>query len=68
MLKRVDVAVYDVIKGVVDGAPLTGVQNFDLAKDGVGYSSSNPAVADFAAAADAAAAAIKDGTVTVATK
>lgn len=68
MLKRVDVAVYDVIQGVVDGAPLTGVQNFDLAKDGVGYSASNSAVADFAAAADAAAAAIKAGTVTVATK
>ena len=65
MLKRVDVAVYQVIKGVVDGAPLVGVQNFDLAKDGVGASTSNPAVAEYTAAADAAAAAIKAGTVTV---
>ena len=67
MLKRVDVAVYDVIKGVVDGAPLLGVQNFDLSKDGVGYSSSNPAVADFSGAADAAAETIKSGEVVVGT-
>ena len=68
MLKRVDVAVYDVIKAVNDGAPLTGVQAFDLAKDGVGYSTSNPAVAEFSAKADAAAADIKAGKVTVATE
>lgn len=68
MLKRVDVAVYDVIKAVVDGAPLTGVQNFDLSKDGVGYSTSNSAVSDYSAAADAAAAEIKAGTITVNTK
>ena len=67
MLKRVDVAVYDVIKGVVDGAPLLGIQNFDLSKDGVGYSLSNSAVSDFAAAADAAAEKIKSGEVVVGT-
>jgi basic membrane protein A len=66
MLKRVDVAVFDVIKGVVDGAPLVGVQNFDLAREGVGYATSNPAVGDFSAAADAAAEQIKSGAVTVA--
>lgn len=68
MMKRVDVAVYDVIKGVVDGAPLTGVQNFDLSKDGVGYATSNPAVDAYKAAADKAAADIKAGTITVNTK
>lgn len=68
MLKRVDVAVYDVIKAVVDGMPLTGVQNFDLSKDGVGYATSNSAVTDYTAAADAAAAEIKAGTITVNTK
>ena len=68
MMKRVDVAVFDTIKGVVDGAPLTGIQNFDLAKDGVGYATSNPAVDPYKAAADKAAADIKAGTVTVATK
>ena len=67
MMKRVDVAVFDVIKGVVDGAPLVGVTNFDLSKDGVGYSSSNPAVSEYAAAADAAAAKIKSGEVVVGT-
>jgi len=66
MLKRVDVAVFEVIKGVVDGAPLVGIQNFDLSRDGVGYATSNPAVNDFKAAADAAAEAIKSGSVTVA--
>ncbi len=67
MLKRVDVAVFDVIKAVVDGAPLLGIQNFDLSKDGVGYSSSNPAASEYAAAADAAAAKIKSGEVVVGT-
>jgi basic membrane protein A len=67
MLKRVDVAVYDVIKGVVDGAPLLGVQAFDLSKNGVGYSTSNSAVSAFTAAADAAAEKIKSGEVVVGT-
>jgi basic membrane protein A len=67
MLKRVDVAVYDVIKGSVDGSPLVGIQAFDLSKDGVGYSSSNPAVSEFSGAADAAAEKIKSGEVTVGT-
>jgi basic membrane protein A len=67
MMKRVDVAVYDVIKGVVDGSPLVGVNNFDLSKDGVGYSASNPAVSEYTAAADAAAAKIKSGEVVVGT-
>ncbi len=66
--KRVDTAVYDVIKGVVDGTPLTGVQNFDLAKDGVGYSTSNSAIDPYKAAADKAAADIKAGTIKVNTK
>jgi basic membrane protein A len=67
MLKRVDVAVFDVIKAVVDGAPLVGVQNFDLSKDGVGYSASNSSVSEFSGAADAAAKKIKSGEVTVGT-
>lgn len=66
MLKRVDVAVFGVIKGVVDGTPLVGVQNFDLTRDGVGYATSNSAVSDYKAAADAAAAKIKSGEVKVA--
>lgn len=65
MLKRVDVAVYNVIKGVATGAPLVGVQTFDLARDGVGYAVSNSAVAPYTAAAEAAAARIRSGEITV---
>lgn len=67
MLKRVDVAVYDVIAAVVDGTPLVGIQNFDLSKDGVGYATSNSAVSEFSGAADAAAEKIKSGEVVVGT-
>ena len=65
MIKHVDIAVFDVIKGVVDGTPLVGVQNFDLARDGVGYATSNSAVDPYKADADAAKAAIIAGTIKV---
>jgi basic membrane protein A len=64
-LKNVDVAVYDVIDAAVKGAPLTGVQVYNLKNEGVGYSKSNPAVQPYEAKADEAAAAIIAGTVTV---
>jgi basic membrane protein A and related proteins len=65
MLKRVDVAVYDFIQSVVGGAPLTGVQTFDLKANGVGYSTSNPAVEPYTQKTDDLAAQIIDGTITV---
>ena len=65
MLKRVDVAVYDFIKSAVDGTVLTGVQTFDLKVDGVGFSASNPAVAEYAAKAEELKAQIIAGTITV---
>lgn len=65
MLKRVDVAVYSMIKSAVDGAPLTGVQTFDLKVDGVGYSTSNPAVEPFTAQAEEFKAKIISGEITV---
>ncbi len=46
MLKRVDNAVFDLIKSAQEGNVLTGVQQFDLAKDGVGYSTSGGQVDD----------------------
>jgi basic membrane protein A len=46
MLKRVDVAVYDFIKSAQQGSPLTGVQVFDLSKEGVGYATSGGKVDD----------------------
>ena len=64
-LKRVDTAVYTFIKSAADGTPLTGVQTFDLKNDGVGLATSNSASAPYQAAVDAAAAAIKAGTITV---
>ena len=67
MLKRVDTAVYATIEAFVNGAPLTGVTTFDLAADGVGYSMSNPIVADYAAVADEWARKVISGEVTVPT-
>jgi basic membrane protein A len=65
MLKRVDVAVYNEIKSAVDGAPLTGVQTFDLKADGVGYSESNSVVEPFKAKAEEFKAKIISGEITV---
>ena len=42
MLKRVDVAIYDTIKAVVDGNFEHGSQVFALKDDGVAYATSNP--------------------------
>jgi basic membrane protein A and related proteins len=65
MIKSVDVAVYNFIKSAVDGKPLTGVQTFDLKADGVGYSTSNPAVKPFTAKADEFKQKIISGSITV---
>src|SRR6185295_19064711 len=40
LLKKVDVAVYDFIKSVVDDKFTAGPTTYDLKKDGVGYSTS----------------------------
>ena len=65
MLKRVDVAVYDMVKSCATGTCLTGVQVFDLEKEGVGYSKSNSAVEPYEAKTDELAAEIIAGTITV---
>ncbi|MFN0154483.1 MAG: BMP family protein [Gaiella sp.] len=46
MLKRVDVAVFEVIKAQVDGAITAGETRYDLSVDGVGYSTSGGFVDD----------------------
>jgi basic membrane protein A len=46
MLKRVDVAVYNTIKAVNDGTFAAGPQEFDLAVDGVGYSTTGGHIDD----------------------
>jgi len=66
-VKNVDVAVYDYIKSVKDGAPLTGTQVFSLAKGGVGLATSGGFIDDIKTQLDAATKAITDGTVKVPT-
>ncbi len=46
MLKKVDVATFETIKVVCEGGDAAGVQTFDLAADGVGYSTSGGNVDD----------------------
>ncbi|MET3962918.1 basic membrane protein A [Marmoricola sp. OAE513] len=65
MLKRVDVATFDMIKSVADGSPVTSYVTYDLAKDGVGYSTSGGFVDSIKSQIDEAAAKIKSGDITV---
>ena len=67
MLKNVDVAVGDFIRSGTNGAPLTGVQVYDLKNDGVGYSQSGGFITDYVADIDAAKQKIISGEVTVPT-
>ena len=46
MLKRVDVAVFDTIQAQIDGAFTAGANEFDLADEGVGYSTSGGFIDD----------------------
>jgi basic membrane protein A len=68
MLKRVDVATFDMIKSVADGSPLTSYQTYDLKKDGVGYATSGGFIDDIKSQIDDAAAKIKSGEIKVPTK
>jgi basic membrane protein A len=65
MLKRVDVATFDMVKSVADGSPLSSYQTYDLKKDGVGYSKSGGFVDDITSQIDAAADKIKSGEIKV---
>jgi basic membrane protein A len=66
-LKNVDVAVYNYIKSIHDGSPLTGTQRFDLKSGGVGYSTSGGFVNDIKPQLDKATQDITSGKVTVPT-
>jgi basic membrane protein A len=52
MLKRVDVAVYEIIKAYVNDEFEGGITTFDLANDGVGYATQGGQVVDTAALDD----------------
>lgn len=67
MVKNVDVGVYDFIKSVRDGKPLTGVNSYSLAKDGVSLATSGGFIDDIKAKLDAAKQKIVDGSIKVKT-
>jgi basic membrane protein A len=65
MLKRVDTATFNMIQSVADDKPLTSYQSYDLAADGVGYSTSGGYVDDITDQIDEWAEKIKSGEVEV---
>ncbi len=68
MLKRVDLAVFETIKAETEGTFTAGVSVFDLARDGVGYSTSGDFLsAETITALDGFKAQIIDGTIVVPT-
>jgi len=67
MVKNVDVGVYDFIKSVNDGKPLTGNQIYSLAKGGVSLSTSGGFIDDIQPKLDEAKTKIVDGTIKVKT-
>ena len=68
MLKKVDVAVYDFITQVNDGNFTAGTTIYDLAKDGVGYSTSGGQVDDIKTQLEDDKAKIISGEIKVPTK
>ncbi|HEY0644502.1 MAG TPA: BMP family ABC transporter substrate-binding protein, partial [Nocardioides sp.] len=65
MLKRVDTATFNMIQSVADDTPLTSYQSYDLAADGVGYSTSGGYIDDLKDQIDEWAEKIKSGEVEV---
>jgi basic membrane protein A len=66
-LKRVNVAVFETITAWVNGTFQGGVQTFDLKRDGVGYSKSNPAIQPYESQLDDLQQQIIAGTIKVPT-
>jgi basic membrane protein A len=66
-LKNVNVAVYDLVKSVKAGTPLSGTQNYSLAKGGVGLSYSGGFIDNIKTQLDAATKKIVNGDITVKT-
>ncbi|MFI9249271.1 BMP family protein [Streptomyces sp. NPDC053069] len=67
MVKNVDVGVYDFIKSVKDGKPLTGNNVYSLAKGGVSLATSGGFINDIQPKLDAAKKKIVDGKIKVKT-
>ena len=64
-LKGVDTAVFNFIDTNVKGTVKAGIQRFDLAENGVGYSTSNPAIKPYEAKIDQYKMKIISGAITV---
>jgi basic membrane protein A len=67
MLKRVDVATFDMIKSIADDKPLVSYQTYDLKVDGVGYATSGGYIDDITGDIDAYGDKIKSGEIKVPT-
>ena len=67
MLKRVDVATFDMIKSFSDSKPLVSYQTYDLKADGVGYSTSGGYIDDIKSSIDEYGDKIKSGEIKVPT-
>ncbi|MFF3764750.1 BMP family protein [Streptomyces sp. NPDC001922] len=65
VVKNVDVGVYDVVKSVKDGKPLTGTHAYPLDKDGVRLATSGGFIDDIKPKIDAAKKKIIDGDIKV---
>lgn len=65
MIKKVDVAVFDFVKSVKDGSPLSGETLFDLKSGGIDYSTSGGQVDDIKAKLDDYKAKIISGEIKV---
>jgi basic membrane protein A len=68
MIKRVDVSVYSAVSSFIDGQPLVGPRVFDLAVDGVGYSTSGGFIDDITGDLDALRTQIVSGELEVPTE
>ncbi|MDR3080694.1 MAG: BMP family ABC transporter substrate-binding protein, partial [Streptomyces sp.] len=67
VVKNVDVGVFDLIKSVKDGKPLTGTNSYSLAEKGVTLATSGGFIDDLKAKLDAAEKDIVDGKIKVKT-
>jgi basic membrane protein A and related proteins len=68
MIKRVDTAVFDIVKAVADGAFVEGNKIYDLKAEGVGYSKSGGFIDDISDKIDDYAEKIKSGEIEVPAK
>ncbi len=65
MIKRVDVAVFETIRDVNEGDFTAGVRSFDLASNGVGYSTTGGHIDDIVDQLEDFKQQIVDGEITV---